>query len=227
MTLQRRRTTSLFVLIGSLIGSLIGFLIFIFMVLLAPIVALIGYYFPWINNSAAALSFNAYDLAEWVSLHPAVRGGSVPLLAPFLLRSVLGGLALLFGVRALRLGVRWQQIAYGALAVCLAITLLPPLDFFRGAWDDPNYRQQFALTIGTLGGQGALFAIARRKPAWLRLLGMGIGVLTIASAVIGFILAQNIVSSLRIAAPFGPGLPVLAAGIGLSIVAEWWSEKKT
>jgi hypothetical protein len=191
------------------------------------VVALIGYYLPWISNGAAALSFNAYDLAEWVSLHPAVRGGSIPLLAPFFLRSVLGGLALLFGLRALQSGVRWQQVVYGLLAVCLAITLLPPLDFLRGGWNDPNYRQQFALTIATLIGLGALVAIARRKPFWLRWLEVGIGIVIILSAVIGFILAQNVVSSLRIAAPLGIGLPILVIGVGLSIIAAWQSARST
>jgi hypothetical protein len=195
--------------------------------LFALVVALVGYYLPWISNAAAALSFNAYDLAEWVSLHPAVRGGSVPLLAPFFLRSVPGGLALLFGLRATQSGVRWQQVIYGLLALCLAITLLPPLDFFRGGLGDPNYRQQFALVIATLVGLGTLIALARRKPYWLRRLEMGIGILIILSAVIGFMLAQNVVSSLRIPAPLGPGLPVLVAGTGLSILARWRSEVNT
>src|SRR5512143_758636 len=78
--------------------------------------ALIAYYLPWIANRAAALSANAYDLAEWTSLHPAVRGASVPLVAPFLLRAVLGGLALLFGFRALRALTVWLRLAYAALA---------------------------------------------------------------------------------------------------------------
>src|SRR5438477_2332337 len=99
--------------------------------------ALAAYYLPWINNRAAALSANAYDLAEWVSLHQAVRDASIPNLAPFLLRAVLGGLALLFAVRALKALSGRARWAYSFLALLLAVTLLPPLDFFRGAWNDP------------------------------------------------------------------------------------------
>jgi hypothetical protein len=197
------------------------------LVLVALLVAPVGYYLPWISNAAAALSFNAYDLAEWVSLHPAVRGGGFPLLAPFLLRSVLGGLALLFGLRALRIEVRWQQVGWGMLALCLAITLLPPLDFFRGGWDDPNYRQQFALTIGTLVGSVPLFAIARRKPKWLGRFEAGIGILIVLNAMIGFVLAQDVVRSLRISAPLGIGLPVLVIAVGLSIIAAWQSGRSS
>src|SRR5438552_17266089 len=84
--------------------------------------ALVAYYLSWINNQAAALSANAYDLAEWTSLHPAVRGAIIPLLAPFLLRAVLGGLALLFGLRALKAVSSRARWTYSALALCLAIT---------------------------------------------------------------------------------------------------------
>src|SRR5258707_1309855 len=112
-------------------------------------IALTAYYLPWLYHKPAALTANAYDLTEWVSIHPAVRNGNPPLLAPFLLRGVLAGLALLFGLQAARIAglVRWLYIA---AAWILVITLLPPLDFFRGSFDDPNYRQQFALSIGAL-----------------------------------------------------------------------------
>jgi len=186
------------------------------------IVALVAYYLPWIYHPAAGLTFNAYDLAEWVSLHPAVRGASVPLVAPFLLRVVLGGLALLFCLRALRSDRTWVRLAYAGLAVLLAITLLPPFDFFRGAWDDPNYRQQFALAIGTLIGLVALAAINRRGKIAsngttsdkypyreVRPLEIVISLLTAICAVVGEIMALNVIRSLQIDVAVGGGIIVL------------------
>ncbi|MCC7448347.1 MAG: hypothetical protein IT324_13080 [Anaerolineae bacterium] len=186
------------------------------------VVALVAYYLPWVYHPAAGLTFNAYDLAEWVSLHPAVRGASVPLVAPFLLRVVLGGLALLFCLRALRSARTWVRLAYAGLAVLLAITLLPPFDFFRGAWDDPNYRQQFTLSIGTLVGLVALTAINRRGKIAangttsdkypyreVRPLEIVVSLLTAIGAVGGEILALNVIRSLQIDVSVGGGIIVL------------------
>jgi uncharacterized membrane protein YsdA (DUF1294 family) len=184
--------------------------------------ALAAYYLPWIANRAAALSANAYDLAEWTSLHPAVRGVSVPLVAPFLLRAVLGGLALLFGFRALRALTVWLRLAYAALALWLALTLLPPLDFFRGAWDDPNYRQQFWLSIGTLIGLGVLAVAGRRaSPRLLRRAEAIIHALALLGGLVGELLAQNVIRSLQIEAPLGLGVVLLVACLGLASVAAW------
>jgi len=48
--------------------------------------ALIGYILPWTVNNSAALTLNAYDLAEWLSLHPLSRANTPPLMASFWLR---------------------------------------------------------------------------------------------------------------------------------------------
>jgi uncharacterized membrane protein YsdA (DUF1294 family) len=184
--------------------------------------ALAAYYLPWIANRAAALSANAYDLAEWTSLHPSVREASIPLLAPFLLRAALGGLALLSGFRALRVLPGWLRLAYAALALWLALTLLPPLDFFRGAWDDSNYRQQFFLSVGTLVGLGMLSAAGRRaSPRLLRRAEASLGLLALLSGLIGEILAQNVIRSLQIDAPLGVGVVLLVGCLGLASVAAW------
>ena len=92
--------------------------------------ALIGYYLPWVYHRAAGLTFNAYDLAEWVSLSPEARGGSLPFLIPFLLRFALVGIALLCGIRAAISSHTLSRGLYMLLALVLALNLLPPVDFF-------------------------------------------------------------------------------------------------
>jgi hypothetical protein len=182
--------------------------------------AVLAYYLPWIVNPAAALTFNAYDLAEWVSLPPSVRGGSIPLLAPFLLRGVLGLLALLFGLRAGQ-HTGWLRGLYAFLALGLALTLMPPLDFFRGTFDDANYRQQFALGLGTLIGLVILAGLSRRRlpTPLLRRVEAGIAGLAMVSALAGEILAQSVVRLFHISAPLGVGVVVFVACLGLAGLA--------
>ncbi len=185
--------------------------------------ALIAYYLPWINHQAAVFSLNAYDLAEFTSIDPAVRGASIPYLVPFLLRAALGGLALLSGIQALKAESGRARWACSALALALAITLLPPLDFFRGAWDDPNYRQQFALSIATLTWLVALAGARSRALSWRWLvrLEMGIAAQMLLGAVIGELLALDVIRSLKIAAPMGAGAVTFAVCVALAGLAAW------
>jgi hypothetical protein len=182
--------------------------------------AVLAYYLPWIVNLAAALTFNACDLAEWVSLPPSARGGPIPLLAPFLLRGVLGLLAVLFGLRAWQ-HTGWQRGLYAFLALWLALTLMPPLDFFRGTFDDANYRQQFALGLGTLFGLMIMAGLSRRRlpTLLLRRVETGIAALAIVSALAGEILAQSVVRSFHIPALPGVGVVVFVACLGLAGLA--------
>ncbi len=184
--------------------------------------ALVAYYLPWISNPAAAFSQNAYDLAEWTSLSPGVRGASIPYLAPFLLRVVLGGLAWLFGVQALKGRSGRTRWLYNGLALVLAVTLLPPPDFFRGFWDDANYRQQFAVSIGTLAGLVAFAAAGTRglPSVWLFRLEILIAVLAISSAIAGEILALAVVRSIGVEVSMGIGAVALVVCLVLVCLFE-------
>lgn len=106
----------------------------------------IAYSLPWLMNPGNGLTFGAYDLAEWTSLHPAVRGGNPALLTALLLRVPLACLGLIVSIGFLRgrLG-----FAIGVI-VLTGIALLPPLEFFTQFRDDPNYQQQFFLALITV-----------------------------------------------------------------------------
>lgn len=107
--------------------------------------ALIAYGLPWVVNTGSALTLNAYDLAEWLSLHPAVRSGSMPLIVTFALRvlPMLIVTIVVFDQNA-------TLIERLAVPFIVALALLPPLDFFRSGLNDPNFRQQFSLSLLTL-----------------------------------------------------------------------------
>ncbi len=107
--------------------------------------ALLSYCLPWIHNPGTSLSLNAYDLAEWATLHPSVRTSTPPLITSLLLRLPLLCLALAIVVNSL------QSNGIKLMLICItAVALLPPLEFFGSAFEDINYRQQFILAMITL-----------------------------------------------------------------------------
>lgn len=122
----------------------------VWLILFGLALALICYYLPWFTHSTAGFTMNGFDLAEWSSLHPAVRSSSPSMLTSFLLRAPLLALIAALALAANRLSdprVRW---VLRALAVLIALRFVPPADFFRPARDDPNYRQM-ALLVGLSG----------------------------------------------------------------------------
>jgi len=197
--------------------------------------ALLAYYLPWTVHPAAAFTLNANDLAEWISLHPAVRGGSPPLVGPFLLRIVLAGMAVLWACYATRPAHRmqrsglWQKIAI-VMALILGITLMPPLGFFRGAGDDPNYQQQFMISLGTMSSLIVLTAIWNRfceRARWLfRVLNIGIPSLGVIAGMVGLISAMDTVRSVGLTVGLGPGLPALIFALSIYGVAEFEAARK-
>jgi len=118
-------------------------------------VALVAYALPWVNHTGTPLTMGAYDLAEWASIHPVARISSPTMLVSLLLRLPLALLAIIIGFAAPAPPLRtvgW----WAALIAILIITMssLPPLEFFTGSVErnDPNYQQQFYLTLAALIG---------------------------------------------------------------------------
>lgn len=123
------------------------------------LLTLIAYSLPWVVGPGAALTLNAYDLAEWTSLHPAVRTAPLPFLVTFGLRL----LPLLIYV-AFAMDSSSRQWERGLLAAIIATALLPPLNFFAGGFGDPNHRQQLALAALVLLSGG--LSLATRSHSW-------------------------------------------------------------
>jgi hypothetical protein len=117
---------------------------------LLMLLALAAYAAPWVVNPGVSFSPNAYDLAEWASIHPTSRIGSPPLFTSLLLRLPLVLLGLLVAFGEYRRSIpRWLAIGYLLL---IAVALLPPLEFFTSASTDTNYQQQAILSFVTLLG---------------------------------------------------------------------------
>jgi len=159
----------------------------------AVLLALVGYWTPWLTHPAAALRLSGFDLAEWITHLPGVMDGSLPLsrlsfLTPLACLALLLALA---GARLHRAGGAarrgWQRYvprspaALGllVLAVICAFRVMPPYEAFRDSAYWPDYQTQFAVACATLLG----LAACQFAPNWLEaglqvvfaLLGAGCG----------------------------------------------------
>jgi hypothetical protein len=119
--------------------------------------ALVAYCLPWLLNPGVSLSYGVYDLAEWTSLHSAVRASSPSLLLTLVLRLPLVCLTIVVEFS------RRQVLLRTIFVFIIAAALLPPLEFFTQYPDDPNYRQQLVLAVAAflIGGIGLSGLLSR------------------------------------------------------------------
>lgn len=130
----------------------------------ALVLALAGYWLPWLAHPAAALQLNAYELSEWVTFLPGVQLGELPFgRLTFLVPSAC--LALLFALAAARMrrapARGWVTAllpdslwSWGLLTLALlsAITVFPYYPYFLTAYNDPEFGLQFWLACAVLLG---------------------------------------------------------------------------
>lgn len=125
------------------------------------VAALFCYVLPWLTVPDSPLTLNAYDLAEWISLHPASRSAQLPLLSSFLLRFPLVVLSILIAtLKPQRFTIGWVLSLVAIIA--LAIAQLPPVDQLLN-FSDSNYRQQLTMAIMTLIFSLPLLLIGERQ----------------------------------------------------------------
>ncbi|MFP4396350.1 MAG: hypothetical protein ACLFTI_13925 [Anaerolineales bacterium] len=127
----------------------------------AWLLALIGYFGPWIGREAAALAWNAYDLFDLLRLLPQIESGVVRVNL-YTLRLPLVGLAVLLPLLITSPATRasrWQRWIAAAVGAGIALATLPPYPEIVSAWRTPGWRVVF------WGGLGAM--VAAGMIAWL------------------------------------------------------------
>ena len=180
--------------------------------LILSLIGLVGYALPWVVATSAPMTLNAFDLAEWASLHPAQRHASPPLLAPLLLRTQLLILTVTFGAAAS--SRPWTSII-AVLVLILAAAQLPPFEYVYDI-ANLNYRQQFILALlSLLAGLTATRLSNRRIMRSLLVLLPVIGVVT---AYAGLSQALDVYRQLQPVASIGLG-PFVLVGCYLGILA--------
>lgn len=100
---------------------------------------------PWAEAGSPGLHVNAYDWAEWLSLHPVERSAEPPLLISLALRLHLLGLTVLLAC-IIPSSWRWS---YATSLSMLVVAQLPPLEFLSNMQDN-NYKQQAFLAVFAL-----------------------------------------------------------------------------
>lgn len=190
--------------------------------LIAAVMGVIAVHIPWHVHEVAAFTLNAFDLAEWVSLHPATRAENPPLLSSILLRLplVLLGLSTALSANFLRdERLRW---IWRLAALLVVLRLNPPIDFYRSPNGVSLNAQHLAyLTFAGIGLVLIIIAIGRRiRPFYFPLMA-ALWIVILAVSWEGLSRATRTIESLQIDVGYGAGIYSLigiAAGvIGVSV----------
>jgi len=208
----------------------------------ALLLAVAGYWLPWLTHPAAALRLNGYELSEWITFLPGVRDGTLALsrLQFFL---PLAGLALLCALVATRpasrlalppLGVSPRTVVRpprsglaGLLppiaglpgwiillaGLLFAFVVLPPYPYLLTAYADLEYRTQLIVAVMTL----LTFIVLVYLPGDLNtLLQLIVAVAAFASAIPPLLAVRSAADGVLGAVwSLGLGWPLLLVGLGM------------
>jgi hypothetical protein len=186
--------------------------------LVAGVLGVIAVHIPWHVHEVAAFSLNAFDLAEWVSLHPTTRAENPPLLSSILLRLplVLLGLSIALSANFLRdERLRW---IWRLAALLVVLRLNPPIDFYRSPNGVSLNEQHLAyLTFAGIGLVLVIIAIGRRvRPFYFPLMTI-IWIVIVVVSWEGLLRATRTIESLQIDVDYGAGIYILI-GIAIGVI---------
>lgn len=186
--------------------------------------ALIAYTLPWVIGGSASLTFGAFDLAEWASLHPTNRALSPTLFTSFLLRMPLVCLTWITAFNAppypFKSASWW---VHAMLCLTLAILSTPPLEFVTIFRDDVNYIQQANLTaLAFIGGGIGLSGILKKYRLYFALLTGIIGIIT---SIWGVINGYALLADFQISVAVGVGV-IMNVSVFIIMCGYIWIESK-
>jgi hypothetical protein len=190
---------------------------------MAVALGLVCYYMPWFAHKTAGFTMNAYDLAEWSSLHPATHASNPPMLTSFLLR--LPHILLLFAAGLAANGLRDARLRWitRSVALLLVLRFVPPVEFFRSQSTDANYRQMLLLTM--VGGVLVLTSLAVRPGR----IGQGLLaaslVISVGTGLWGLSRAGVLLYNFEIDVQIGAGAYGLALFAGLALLLALWPDR--
>ncbi len=176
------------------------------------VLCVISYVTAWVTHPAGGLTFHAFDLAEWASLHPLVRGESPALLTTLLLRLPLVAIGVLFALAAHR-ERRWRIWCWAA-AFGAGLGLLPPLDFVTQL-SNGNYQQQLGLAVTVMAALA--LSLTGRLARLYPILSAVITLIGLIAGIVGFARAYDLLRAFDITA--APGMGVFTTNIGLILFA--------
>lgn len=205
-------------------------------ILLSLLFAFGAYHMPWTTHDVAAFSNNAFDLAEFMSLHPAVQNESPPLTTSFNLRVPIILLSLMIVLSASQLESEKMRWLWRGVGLLLVLRLNPPQEFYPFGGGSENDQQLGELMFIGLGTCIAVIVLSRvLRPAYPILMVTSL-VLATVSANSGLDSSLGIIESLALKVEVGGGfylyLGALALGgvLFLQLIATralaYWRKQK-
>ena len=183
---------------------------------LAVVVALIGFFGPWIPHKAVALIVTGFELSEFAKFFPEVQARTVAVTRALFLTPLTAG-ALIIGLWAnaytRMLGIR---MAVTAAAAFIALATLPQYESLAA----PDYRGQLLLALG-----GCLLVLltplARQWPDRVRFVLIALIALAgILSPVLQYTRLHPLVVELY-NKPVGVGRGLILFALGFGVAAAW------
>jgi len=198
---------------------------------LGSLLAMAGYWAPWVSHKSPALVLIGFDLGEFVKFTTEFRTGTLAGIREALWLPPAAA-ALLLALSVVQAGKRWSpliRIAMSATGFLMAFTLLPPFPYHMEVLFSPEFRGQTVLALlGMVGCLGA-FAVSQfgaRTSDWAvwRSLAVAITVVAFAGPVWEFWQLKPLLDRLygKPVVP-GVGIPLMAAGFALAALAAWGS----
>jgi hypothetical protein len=169
------------------------------------------YLLPWVVNPEASLTPNGYELAEWTSLHPVVRGGNPPLVPSLLLRLPLVCIPLVVAFSA-----RQRSPLAALLVLVVSAGLLPPE--LLQASGNANSSQQGVLALVTL--IGGMIGVSGILPKVRRWIATGAALVGAIASVLGLAQGVDLMRGFNLPAEIGLGGVALATAFALTAAAS-------
>jgi len=134
---------------------------------LAAILILVGYFGPWVPHRVAGLVVTGLDLGEYVKFLPTVRGGQIMLWREgFYLPLVVVSLALSLAAFRPQWRYAWpMRVLLLVIAGIAALNLLPPA-WGPATFTNPEFRQQIGALALCLGA-AAISPLLALLPRWV------------------------------------------------------------
>ncbi len=174
------------------------------------------YHLAWSAHKTAFATQNAFDLAEQVSIHPAIRAESPALRTSGFLRLPIPFIAFGLALTALLYeDIRWRWIWCGA-AVLIALRVIPPESDLRPLSDLPDKDNAFQMAQLTLLGLILIFVTLPLRKFFLRSLALieaGVCLLALVLPMVGLERALRLWNELQLEVSLGGGAVLYSAAI--------------
>jgi len=176
---------------------------------------------PWISHPSAAFTQNAFDLAEQIRFHPAIRAERPALRTSFFLWSALSLCALGLGLSGGAVQSFWGRWLVLGLAWALSLRLLPPQEFLRDParlLSEAHPRGLLLLTLLGIGGSTLLCILGQKREFIQRGGHLTLGLSALIFPIIAYERAWRLLTELGLNLSLGGGL-VLYGVLVLGLVA--------